>query len=58
MERSLMKWIEFRKKQLETIKEGYLAQMKPLSEEIERIDYEIFLLNDAINEGIFNSTPQ
>ena len=53
-----MKWIEFRKKQLEIIKEGYLAQMKPMSEEIEKIDYEIFLLNDAINEGIFNSTPQ
>jgi hypothetical protein len=56
MEKGLLKWIEFRKKQLEIIKEGYLAQMKPMSEEIEKIDYEIFLLNDAINEGAF--TPE
>jgi hypothetical protein len=54
MEKALLKWFEFRKKQLETIKEGYLAQIKPLTEEIERIDYEIFLLNDAINEGAFS----
>lgn len=58
MEKALVKWFEFRKKQLELIKEGYLAQMKPLSEEIEKIDYEIFLLNDAINEGAFSSEYQ
>jgi len=56
MEASLLKWFEFRKKQLQTIKDGYLEQMKPIAEEIKRIDYELFLLDDAIAEGRFLQT--
>ena len=53
METKILKWFEFRKKQLQTIKEGYIKQMEPLAEEIKRIDYEIFLLDDAITEARF-----
>jgi hypothetical protein len=53
MEPSLLRWCEFKIKKLQVIREQYQSQVKVLTEEINDIDYEIALLTDAMNEGVF-----